>query len=111
MDSEQQSTPRLPTRNLVIHLDASSIDPTVSTSRDLQRFDRIRATFTPRRRDDLRDVGSVEAIGHRRIWRAAWIIDEGDYVGEWAMFDENPEARPAIWWWVPLGDLSDIEYL
>ena len=72
----------------------------------LQRFDKVLATFSPRRVDDLRDEAPA-AIGLRGVFAAAWLIEEGPYRGQWAMSPNDFERFR--FGWVPLCDLSDVE--
>lgn len=68
----------------------------------MQQFDKITATFAPRRTDDLLP-GVVEWIGRKLIWQAYWVIEEGSYEGEWAMAPCDVSGCPFAW--VPSGDL------
>jgi hypothetical protein len=67
-------------------------------------FQRVEATFHPRRTDDLRP-GADAWIGWRGHWQALWVIEVGPYAGEWAMAmdEEGVELPPFAW--VPSGDL------
>lgn len=77
----------------------------------LEQFDRIEATFQPRRTDDLK-AGAVEWIGRRVVWDVAWLItdeDGGPYVGEFACTLAEVPNPPPGFVWVPSGDLADFE--
>lgn len=79
----------------------------MSLPNDLQPFDRITATFTPRRTDDLKP-GAHAFIGTTIEWEVAWIIEEGPYEGEWAMVPAHYATRPPFAW-APSGDLTPVE--
>ena len=77
----------------------------------MNRFDVVRATFQPKRRDNLQ-AHAVPWIGVRMRWCAAWLIeaeDGGDYVGDFAMMplDPPPPSLKPIGW-APLCDLVDV---
>jgi hypothetical protein len=72
----------------------------------LQPLDRVDATFTPRRVDDLKG-GAAQWIGWRGIWEASWLIEEDSgvpWVGEWHMMVVPP--APLNFIWAPSGDLT-----
>ncbi len=50
----------------------------------LEQFDRVIGLFKPRNTADL-IPGAAAYIGWRFLFQAAWIIEEGPYVGEWAL--------------------------
>ena len=66
----------------------------------MKQFDKIKATFKPKRTKDLRP-SSIKYIGKQGTFEAYWIIEEGRYKGQWAMFC-NKFKRLG---WVPLEDL------
>ena len=73
------------------------------------QFQHIRATFCPRRVDDLKP-DAIPHVGQTFEWMAAWPITEedgGPYVGEWAMtLAYRSDGAPNInFGWVPSGDL------
>lgn len=75
----------------------------------MDKFDRVTATFRPRRLDDLHP-SALDAIGARCVWECLWIINEDDggpYVGEFAMRPLNDCLHPRVW--APSGDLIDVE--
>jgi hypothetical protein len=76
----------------------------------VKRFDRVLATFAPRRRDDLKPQ-AVAWIGRRVEWSAEWIVEDGAYAGQWAMrpSDPSPPAGLQTLGWVPFCDLTDLE--
>lgn len=66
-------------------------------SEDLRQFDVVDALFAPIWTHNLR-AGVAEHIGQRGLWRAMWVIEAGEYVGQWAMIPEDPDAfGPIIW--------------
>lgn len=78
----------------------------------MERFDVVRATFQPMRRDDLAGH-AVYWVGVRIRWQAGWLIDAedgGPYAGDWAMvpLDPTPQCLRPIGW-VPLRDLASVE--
>lgn|GEM_PF-1717388 len=83
----------------------------------LQPYDLVRATFAPKRIDDLKPEAAWW-VGKTASWRVAWLItpeDGGPYVGQWAMTlsrESDAETGPhnAVGW-VPSGDLEDVELL
>jgi hypothetical protein len=72
---------------------------------ECKQFDLFAAIHAPLRTDDLKP-GPLRLIGMRLIWEALWIIEEGEYAGQWAM-------RPLLssdeggWSWSPACDLKD----
>ena len=70
----------------------------------MKQHETITATFTPWRRDDLKP-GVEEWIGWRGQWRVVWMIEEGDYVDQWALM---PLGERFPWIWSPLCDLSEV---
>jgi hypothetical protein len=80
-----------------------------TTSLILARYDRVTATFSPRK-----EVTPYvrAAIGRRGRFRVAWRIDPGAPIGagEWAMIPlETWDAFPFLW--RPISDLVDIEVI
>lgn len=76
----------------------------------LEQFYLVEATFRPRREDDLREAAR-KWIGWRGLFEASWIIEEGEYSGEWACsvrppIENGPPADAFVW--VPEGDLVDM---
>ena len=66
----------------------------------INQFDKIDATFNPRRTDDLQN-DAEQYIGQGGVFQAMWKIEDGEYEGEWAMM-------PPVGWgfaWVPSCDL------
>ncbi|WFC43167.1 hypothetical protein [Pseudoxanthomonas sp. SE1] len=68
-----------------------------------EQFQRVQATFQPRRTDDLAP-GVATLIGRPSEWVAAWRIERGPYAGEWAMQPLAPEFH--VFGWAPEGDLQ-----
>lgn len=71
----------------------------------MKHYERVRATFTPRNRQDLRE-GADAWIGRELLWEAYWLIDEGTYKGEWAMGVIGPEREQVPFVWAPSVDLQ-----
>lgn len=70
----------------------------------LTQFQEVTAVFNPKRTDDLLP-DARKMVGKRARWYAAWIIEDGDYAGHWAMLDCKHRLG-----WVPFCDLSDVKY-
>lgn len=72
---------------------------------DVRQYDVVVARFQPRRQDDL-VPGASDLIGQEAKWKACWLIEQGEYAGEWAMtmLPENGKLSPFAW--VPSGDLE-----
>jgi hypothetical protein len=73
----------------------------------MNQFDKVEASFQPRREDDLVE-GAREWIGVITIWQASWIIEKGKYAGEWAMMPIKDCRYSMPFAWVPSGDLKII---
>lgn len=73
--------------------------------RDVRQFDVVVAKFQPRRRDDL-VPGASDLIGQQARWKASWLIEEGEYAGEWAMTMLPDAGQFSPFAWVPSGDLE-----
>jgi len=73
----------------------------------LKQYDKITAKFNPKRIDDLVD-GASEFIGLILIWQASWVIEDGQFEGEWAMAVIGNLRDIVPFAWVPL---SDLEYI
>jgi len=72
----------------------------------MKQFDKITATFRPRRTDSL-IAGAEKWIGYRGVWQAAYILEEGAYAGEWAMeCVDDPTRWDMPFAWVPITDLE-----
>lgn len=71
----------------------------------MKQFDRVVAAFRPARTDDLGPHVS-RAIGQIIEWEAAWIIEGGEYAGQWAMRPVGTARWPFSW--VPECDLVPI---
>lgn len=64
----------------------------------------IMAKFNPRRVDDLKP-DALPLAGAVGEFEALWVIDDGDYEGEWAMLMPHGwRTGNAIW--CPSGDLT-----
>ncbi len=77
-----------------------------NTQETFKQFQQVKATFSPRRVDDLRD-GAESCIGFTTTWTASWVIEDGDYECEWAMTPPYDMNAPFVW--VPSGDLQAAE--
>jgi hypothetical protein len=81
---------------------------------ELERFDRVMATFQPARTDDLQN-NADKFIGVRCEWEVLWQISEedgGPYVGQWALWPTDFDIQKqygSSFVWVPLCDLADVE--
>lgn len=83
--------------------------------REIEQYDKVRAIYDPKRTDDL-VPGCEKWIGREgNYWLAGWIIEEGEYEGQWAMaiprswlFTKN-DPFPAAW--VPHCDLTILEWV
>lgn len=62
----------------------------------------ITATFRPRRADDLHP-NAKPWVGYTGEWLASWVIEDGDYAGQWA-FTPREHLTPFPGW-VPECDL------
>lgn len=72
----------------------------------LQSGEIMTAVFAPRITSDLKD-SAIPLVGRRGEFQALWVIEDGDYLGEWAM------QIPRDWpihdaFWVPDGDLMRV---
>jgi hypothetical protein len=81
------------------------VNPALVGYPEVRQFDKFEATFSPRNRESLRP-SAVPEIGERFVFQALWVIDGGEFDGEWAM-GAISEPLPAFAW-VPLSDLIDI---
>ena len=72
----------------------------------IEQFDKIIATFNPKKTDNL-VTGMENHIGKRFTFEAMWVIEDGQYVGEWAMAPRM--TGPPLCGWIPLCDLDNIE--
>jgi hypothetical protein len=82
----------------------------------MEQFDWFAAAFEPRRTDDLKPA-AAEWIGWTGLWEAAFLIEEGEYEGEFACtvkFKSDGtyagESYPptSAFVWVPQFDLRPI---
>ncbi len=80
----------------------------------LEPLDKVTATFTPERVDDLTGTAR-EMIGKRFVWQAVWIIEEGQHAGQWAMQPLRELGSMLLlveecedFGWAPLSDLADV---
>jgi len=69
----------------------------------VNQFDVIYAKFAPRRLDDLTPEAKT-ALGVVGEWKALWVIESGQFSGEWAM-----DLRGSVGLgWIPSGDLEPV---
>jgi len=73
----------------------------------MKQYDKVEAIFRPKRTDDLVE-GAAEWIGRKLDWSAYFKIEEGEYVGDWAMVAISMVFRPPFAW-VPERDLEIIK--
>lgn len=78
------------------------------TSDDIDFFDKVLATFRPSRTDDLTPEAACW-IGWRGVWSASWIVERGQYEGQWAMMPLDPHGNYPPFAWMPFCDLADID--
>lgn len=74
----------------------------------MEQFDKVTASLRPKRIDDLRDGVDIW-VGRTLTWQASYVIEDGQFQGEWAMspvLDASAERPPFAW--VPLSDLDDV---
>lgn len=74
----------------------------------LEPRQRIHATFEPVNTSTLRE-GAEKFIGHYGEWYAGWVLEDGDYEGDWAMIPTYD--NPFEFGWVPLCDLKVDELM
>lgn len=72
----------------------------------MQYFDTINAIFKPKNLTTLKSEAK-DFIGLSCLWTAVWIIEEGEYQGQWAMTPDYEVNAPFSW--VPEEDLELIE--
>lgn len=78
------------------------------------RYAVVRATFRPRRTDDLKPEGHA-AIGWRGLWRVMGVVDRpSKYAGEWQLMPVADDGSPIgdglpQFAWTPGCDLADVE--
>jgi len=71
----------------------------------MKQFDKVVATFTPQKTIDLKKK-AIPWVGRTLEWEALWIIEDGEYAGQWAM-GPNIDHRPfPPFTWAPLCDLT-----
>lgn len=82
----------------------------------MNQYDRVRATFTPKRTDNLRPEAAA-GVGAEGVFYAACVIDDGhDYAGQWAMLPTLETTREwdlkgLFLGWIPFEDLTVLEEL
>lgn len=71
-----------------------------------QQFDWVKALYHPKRTDDLVD-GTKKHIDRPFMFQAIWIVEDGEYEGQWAFMPYTMNKEPIInFGWVPQQDLS-----
>lgn len=75
-------------------------------------YQKVRAIFQPVRTDDL-IPSALPLIGKEGVFMASYILDEGPYVGQFAMGieDRTGEWSRFMAAWVPESDLKILEVL
>jgi hypothetical protein len=71
----------------------------------LKQYDIIAAEFCPKKTDDLQ-INAKQMIGLIIQWQCAWMIEEGEYAGQWAMIPVHYHSGFSFW--VPECDLRRI---
>lgn len=69
----------------------------------MKRYDKIRAVFNPKNLTTLRPE-AIPFIGLLDNWQASWIIEDGEYKGQWAFTPSNMTTQ--YFGWVPEEDLE-----
>jgi len=69
----------------------------------MKQYDKFRAVFKPKRIDDL-NPDCKQHIGKPYEWQASWIIESGQYEGQWACMNNEP----GLIGWAPECDLMRI---
>ena len=69
-----------------------------------QQYDKVMARFRPNQTNNLYEY-SKSFIGKKCEWQALWIIEDGEYKGQWAM---HPLSNGAEFGWAPECDLEVI---
>jgi hypothetical protein len=90
-------------------MDTDQLDKPGPSCLPCQQFDLFEATFAPLRTDNLK-LGPLRMVGKRLVWKALWVIEDGEYAGQWAMappVDMPSEFREGVWAWAPACDLKD----
>lgn len=76
---------------------------------DIRQFDKVTATLAPRHTEDLTSEAR-RIIGKRFTLTADYRIDEGfAYAGEWHMTLTEEDWKRTGVFWIPSGDLVQIE--
>lgn len=72
----------------------------------MQQFERITAIFKPKKLETLKPE-VLKDIGWIGEWQAVWIIENGEYIGQWAFSPINKNNY--TFGWVPEEDLEFIQ--
>lgn len=78
--------------------------------KDVQQYDIVEATFTPKVLETLKPI-ALPFVGEQLRLQAAWVVtdeDGGPYVGQMVFLPEPPHQRIG---WIPAEDLQDIKVL
>ena len=72
-----------------------------------KRYKTVKAIFRPKIIETMREE-CLPYIGKTGIFEYSWIIDEGQYTGQWAMgiYDRSGEFKYFYASWVPEEDLE-----
>lgn len=68
-----------------------------------EQFDTVTAVFQPLREDDLKPEVR-QHIGQTFTFQAGWVIENGQFQGQWAMMPIDP--APVHFGWAPACDLK-----
>ena len=74
---------------------------------NLTQHQTVKCIFNPERTDDLYPE-ALEAIGKEFTLMASWIVEDGDYEGQWALTPRCKEGRKCLGW-VPEQDVTIIK--
>ena len=72
-----------------------------------EQYTKIKGIFKPKNKETLREEAK-EFIGRPLKFRALWIIEDGDYKGQWAFRPMTMDEKEVSMGWVPQEDI--IEY-
>lgn len=85
----------------------------MTETEEYEQFDVITATYLPQKMTDLKPWAALW-VGTRMKWKAAWLVDEGTYAGQWAFRPmtavENDDRDLVLppFGWAPQCDLVDV---
>lgn len=75
----------------------------------MEQFDKVTAIFNQKRTDDLKQE-VFKDINKQGVFKAMWVIEKGDYEGQWAMYPDWTNEGMDKWnfTWCPECDLDII---